>query len=113
MKVAYPIEYRENADPPPRRLGMIPRWKDVTDKLEDLMENGGVITIHVPRKGVKKEIKSLRNAILRARKKQGLLDHSFSVHIGENGGIKVWYRGLVERDEDENEPFTKREDHHE
>jgi hypothetical protein len=96
VKVAYPIEYQKNATPPPRRIGMIPRWKDVTDRLPALVEKGGVIVIRVPRQGIKKEINSLRNAILRARQKQGI-EERFSVQIADEG-IKVWR--MEENDDD-------------
>lgn len=99
MKVAYPIEYSRNATPPPRRVGSVPRWKDVTDRLQSLVESGGVITIRVPRQGVKKEINSLRNAILRARKRQGLTER-FSVQIADEG-IKVWHRNDLDPEEEE------------
>ena len=101
MKVAYPIKYHEDAEPPEHRIGSVPRWKDVTDNLQTLIDKGGVMTIHVPRQGMSKEAKSLRAAISRAKKKQGL-KHRFSVQLADQG-IKVWAR--PPRGPDERVPF--------
>ena len=98
MKVRYPIRYQEGVEPPTRRVGSVPRWKDVTDQLEELAESGGVLTISVPLTKVPKEIKSLRNAIYRARKQRGI-EHRYSVQIADEG-IKVWRMREEDADND-------------
>lgn len=89
MKVRYPIKYQKDLEPPPRRVGSVPRWKDVTDVLETLAAEGGVLSIKVPDGYIKQEIKSLRNAILRARKARGIRAR-FSVQIADEG-INIWH----------------------
>lgn len=91
MKVKYPIRYHKDVDPPPRRVGLIPRWKAVTDELENLVREGGVIFIQVPEEHIKREIKSLRNAVYREKSRRGIKG-SFSIQIADNG-INVWSRG--------------------
>lgn len=90
MKVKYPIRYQKDVEPPPRRVGSVPRWKDVTDRLEALAEEGGVLFIRIPDGFIKREIKSLRNAVYRAKRARGI-KASFSVQIADDG-INVWHR---------------------
>lgn len=90
MRVEYEIEYRRDAKPPKRRLGKIPRWKEVTDRLEELVEEGGVMVVHTPRSATTKESHSLRNAIHRVKKKRGITAR-FSVQASEEG-LFVWAR---------------------
>ena len=101
VKVRYPIRYSENTPPPPRRFGHIPRWKDVTDRLEELRDRGGVLNIAVPPAKVKDEIKSLRNAIFRARKKRGIRSY-YSCAVTDDG-ITVWCRVVDPPEPDEEE----------
>lgn len=110
MKITYPVRLDPTAKPPKKRVGAVPRWQPVTEKLMDLVRQGGVLNVSVPRAQIPKEIRSLRNSISRWRKANGV-SHRFHVHIDDTG-IAIWPFTEEEMAEDEARRNHEEANHH-